>query len=299
MFETLDAALPYITALLFGLAVLLVALAVRFFRRSRSDTYWRQRRDAGQRGLRVLILAFILFLASGALCLVTLLVTMIDDANEATAMPDIAAQLTENATTFFPTNTTRAQATVESTGTDETTAAPISSTPEPTATPAATNTPPTPVVLVVTATPVYTPTQTPFPTFTPRANTSRTETAVEQNVTPQPDADLTITAIDDRISDTLEPVNPRTTFTDGTRRIYFFVAYDDMADGTQWTRQLHKDGVLIDDTTYDWRQGRRGNTYFFFGSNDGFTPGNYEIRLFIGGSDEPTDTSNFMILPAP
>ncbi len=293
MLETIDTALPYITAIIFGLALLLLIVAVRLFRRSRTDTYWRRRRDAGQRGLHVSVLAFIFFMAGGVMCLVTLLVTMIHDDNEIPATPDLAAQQTQNAPAASPTATlTLAPETPDQSGQTplpEPTHTQV--TPEPTATPRATD---TPIILVITTTPMHTPTQTPFPTFTPRAITS-----IPGGITPQPEASLTITALDDRISDTLEPVNPRTTFIAGTHRIYFFVEYAAMSDGVAWTRKLYKNGEQIDSVSYDWRQGRTGTTYFFFGSADGFEPGNYEIRLFIGASDQPVSTRNFMVLPAP
>lgn len=293
MLETIDTALPYITAIIFGLALLLLIVAVRLFRRSRTDTYWRRRRDAGQRGLHVFILAFILFATSGVMCLVTLLVTMIQDNNESAATPDLAVQLSQNAPTLNATATmtiaTETPGAIGEVASPKPTHTPAA--PEPTASPHPTN---TPVVVVITATPLYTPTQTPYPTFTPRA-----ATLIPGSITPQPDANLTITALDNRISDTLEPVNPRTTFTAETQRIYFFIDYAAMSDGVPWTRQLYKDGAQIDSVTYTWRQGRSGTTYFFFGSADGFEPGNYEIRLFIGASGEPVSVQNFMILPAP
>lgn len=288
MGDMADNALVFLTASLFVVAVLLFVFSAHFFRRSRTDTYWRRRRDAGQRGLRVFVIAFVLMIASGVTCLFTVLAALIDGNNGADSTPTAVAELVTN--TPMPTDimpdTPQEVATDASTDTP-----PPTIENQPTPTPADTA---TPVVVVVTATPEITPSVTPFPTFTPLATLDKTI-----RVTPRPGASLTITALDDRISDTLSPVNPRAAFITGTRRIYYFVTFRNMSEGVQWTRQLYKDKTLIDETSYVWGLESNGTSFFFFGSNKGFEPGEYEIRLFVGDSTEAISASTFMILPAP
>jgi len=36
---------------------------------------------------------------------------------------------------------------------------------------------------------------------------------------------------------------------------------------------------------YLWSQGSEGDSFFFFGSADGYAPGSYEVRLFLGNTE--------------
>ena len=274
MFDSLRNALPYITGALFLLALILFLVSVRLFRRSRTDIFWRRRREAGQRGWRLFVLASTIIFLSAVSCLFTLIVAVVggkDDQPAATAFgqsPDQSATPAPDA--GVPTTTN-------------------GSTPAPPITPV----PGTPVIVVVTATPVYTPTETPFPTFTPNSP------PLVSSVTPQPNAAIHITALDDQISDQLTPIDPRTAFAAGTHRIYLFVDYSNMTRGVLWKRTLLRDGVEIEGGTYTWGLDSEGIGYFFFGNDTGFEPGLYEIRLFIGETSEPVSTAPFSIVPAP
>jgi hypothetical protein len=150
---------------------------------------------------------------------------------------------------------------------------------------------PTPVVVIITTTPVFTPTETLFPTFTPYV------TPLMPDVTPLPDAQITITGLDDQVSATSAPVRPRVLFDAGVKRIYLFVAFKGMAQGVLWKRTLYRDGELIDSSSYLWGLETEGNTYFFFGNDDGFQPGTYEIRVFIGDASAPTSSMSFIVIP--
>ncbi|HEX3053978.1 MAG TPA: hypothetical protein VHP83_25210, partial [Aggregatilineaceae bacterium] len=66
-------AFPYITVALLGLALLLMLLAMRLFRRSRTDVFWRRRREAGQRGWRLFLASIVILIASGFACAATAL----------------------------------------------------------------------------------------------------------------------------------------------------------------------------------------------------------------------------------
>ncbi|MBN2303766.1 MAG: hypothetical protein JXQ72_04780 [Anaerolineae bacterium] len=277
--DALTNALPYITGILVGLALLLFVIAVRLFRRSRTDVFWRRRREAGQRGWRVFVLAFTLLVFSGLACGATLLVNLLSDDDQNTE----------------PTTTELAGPDSPEPPRDDLT--PIASTPtvpadqSPAANNAADAGSPESVVVVITATPGSTPTHTPFPTFTPESS------PLESSVTPLPNAQIVITALDDRISDGLTPVNPRNVFAAGTERIYLFVEFRGMAQGVLWKRRLYRDGQQVDGNDYLWGLEETGSGYFFFGHDTGFEAGQYEIRLFIGSSDEPVNTMTFTVSP--
>ncbi len=118
-------------------------------------------------------------------------------------------------------------------------------------------------------------------------------------VTPQPNAAIRITALDDQISNSLTPVNPRAAFRAGTTRIYFFVEFTDMTRGVLWRRELYRNAVLIDSGSYLWGLEPAGTSYFFFGNDRGFAPGDYDIRLFIGSGSDPVNMASFTIVDIP
>jgi hypothetical protein len=275
MSQNIQNILPYLSAGLLALALLLGAVSLRLFRRSRSDVFWRRRRDAGQRGWRTFVLAAALIVLSGLMCLITALSSVMDeDESDPTRTENVAGPSSP-----FALSPTFDQA-----------AAPVMTT-----LPVSATLPDTPatIVIVVTATPAYTPTETIFPTFTPLM------TPLVSDVTPLPDATIKITALDDQISDVLRPVDPRSTFAAGVTRIYLFVAFENMTQGMLWRRELYRDGEKIDGNSYLWGLETAGTGYFFFGSDSGFPPGAYGIRLYIGDEVYPISSMSFTVLDAP
>src|SRR2546428_4660080 len=106
--EQLQLAAPLFAVGLFGLALLTFFLSLRFFRKSRTDFYWRRRRSAGQRGWRLFVWSIILTLVSGLLCLVTGLAGLISARSTPTAIAFVrSATSTRTATpTIIPATTT-------------------------------------------------------------------------------------------------------------------------------------------------------------------------------------------------
>ncbi|HVO70496.1 MAG TPA: hypothetical protein VMT24_10645 [Aggregatilineaceae bacterium] len=274
--------MPYTTGVLFLLALLLFVVSLRLFRRSRTDVFWRRRRDAGQRGWRLFVVAFALAALSAVSCTFTGMVMLFSKDNTSHSAPlDTAFQNSPPA----PSETSAESTTVVPSPTGgemPDTPLPVETFPSPT---------PMPVVVIITTTPVFTPTETLFPTFTPYA------TPLVSNVTPLPNAQITITGLDDQVSATLAPVRPRVLFDAGVKRIYLFVEFKGMAQGVLWKRTLYRDGELIDSSSYLWGLETEGNTYFFFGNDDGFQPGAYEIRVFIGDASAPTSSMSFIVIP--
>lgn len=277
MSENAQNALPYITGALLALALFLFLLSLQWFRRSRTDVFWRRRRDAGQRGWRSLVLSFILILLGGISCAFTVLTAIVNEDDSPSELTGIAA------------DPSSAPSAIKTPATPRIVLAPVTLPPGP-GLPLDT---PTAVVVIITTTPVYTPTETPFPTFTPLA------TSPVPDVTPLPEATIRIVALDDQISDSFAPVNPRAAFRAGVSRVYLFVEFSGMAQGVPWKRELYRNGELVDGNVYRWGLETEGTGYFFFGNDSGFAPGEYEIRLFIGHGAVPVSATPFTIVEVP
>lgn len=274
--------LLYTTGAIFGLALILFVISVRLFRRSRRDVFWRRRREAGQRGWRLLLVSIFLLIVSGLFCGVTGLASWMseDDATDTPSSTSVAEL--SPAVSELPPSIAVGQS---PSPTDFQTPVP----PTPTESPSPVPT----VVVIITATPQHTPTETLFATFTPYV------TPPVSNVTPEPGARITITALDDQISDSLMPLNPRSVFNIGTTRIYLFVRFRTMTPGVLWKRYLYHEGERVDGGEYLWGSQTNGESYFFFGNENGFPPGEYEIRLFIGESETPVSVMPFEITESP
>ena len=76
---------PYIAAGAFVLALALFLISLRYFRKSRTDSYWRYRRVAGQRGWRLFVWALVLTVLSGAACTITATAALISASRSAAA----------------------------------------------------------------------------------------------------------------------------------------------------------------------------------------------------------------------
>jgi hypothetical protein len=344
------------TAALVMLAAACLALlwSMALFRRSRSNVFWRQRRQSGQRGLRMLLLGLALSLVSAVSCVfgvaaprllplvstVTLIPTAAADAatqvlpvQPTTAVPPTASD-TPSATPAPPTapatasftiaaalTTTLITATPTSTATVTLSLIPASLTATATRTAAATRsaTPTRIAVPTQTGTPTASDTPSPTATRTPSATPSLTSTAtvtptatltptptetliplgrvstLHSNVTPSPIARLTIVALDSQVSPEQKPVAPATVFPQGIRRIFFFVEFSNMRNGTIWRRELRYNGETLQDSDFLWGLQDSGTAYFFIGQPTGFAAGTYELRLYIGSSKTPMSTVVFTV----
>ena len=125
--------------------------------------------------------------------------------------------------------------------------------------------------------PTITPTQaTPTITSTPIIVT------IESLVTPPAGAVLTISAISSGISPSLTPVNAGTVFPTGIPRVYYWVEFDNMVNGVSWSQVLLLNGTVIRSESEAWDRGEEGTAYYFFGAQDGWPAGSYEIRFYLG-----------------
>ncbi|HLY27027.1 MAG TPA: hypothetical protein VKQ72_11855 [Aggregatilineales bacterium] len=305
--DRLQAIAPFIAIGVFILGALLFLLSLRYLRKGRTDAYWRARRTAGQRGWQLFLWAVGLMVLSGVICGVTGVAALIN-AHAARSQSVTQASMQNTLPSSLDTSTPPTASllaslspatTNEVAGTQVTglaTASAATAAPEVTPTPAPTE---TSTLRVVTATPP------PIPTQSPTISSTPTETLVpalavsptlDSSVTPGADARLTITALDTQISADFTPVSPGVRFAAGFNRIYFFVKYSGMQNGILWRRQLLFGSTTLDNSLYLWGQGESsGTAYFFFGQEGGFKTGRYEIRLYIGATDQPATTAIFTV----
>lgn len=268
--------LPSVLGGLFIVALALLLLALFHLRRGRSGPYWRLRRQASVLGFRLLLASLGLFALTVALAFYSGLAALafrgLDNLFAGRAAGAVGVVVPTATVTVLLTDTP------ESSPTRRPTRAPTSAAAVPT--------------LTDTAAPTRTPTPTLTPTITDTPTLTATPTATYEAVlnllpppalvTARPGALVEVAAADDAISANQTPLQPRSVFVAGVDRLYFFIIYRDMTDGAAWSRVLYRDGVPIQGQAYLWSLGAEGASFFFFGSADGYAPGSYEVRMFLG-----------------
>lgn len=267
----------------FVFGMVFVLFSVIYFRRSRTEAFWRYRRQAGQSGFRASILAVFFLAVSGALCATTATITYVEDRDPAQAVVPSAT-----ATEFI---------------------APIlivTATPEPSLTPSLTPTATLgEVILEFNLTPEMT--EEAAAMSAPAVETATTLPTIvitatpESSPTPPPPviaASLTLQGIDDVMSDSWQPIQPASSFAATTTRLYFFFSYSNFQLGDVWHQNLLKDGEIIQQSSQQWgKTPPEGTSFFFFGDAAGFEVGNYEMQLTFGAENVLLATVPFTITP--
>ena len=86
-----------------------------------------------------------------------------------------------------------------------------------------------------------------------------------------------------------KPVNPRTTFPAGTKKVTVYWTFKGMTRGQEWGRLWLRDGVIdVDKRGQQWADEESGYASYFFQNEDpgeSLAPGNYEFRLLIGKTE--------------
>lgn len=270
--------LPSVLGGLFVVALALLLLALFHLRRGRSGPYWRLRRQASVLGFRLLLASLALFALTVALAFYSGLATLafrgLDDLFTGRAAAGAVGVVVPTVTPTVPMSPSPTPAPTEQPTRVPTSAAAATPTPTDTATP--------PLTLTATSTPTITP--TPTDTVTPSATYEAVLNVAPPlaHVTARPGALVEVTAADDAISANQTPLQPRSVFAAGVNRLYFFFIYRNMTDGAAWSRVLYRDSVPVQGQAYLWSLGAEGASFFFFGSADGYAPGSYEVRLFLG-----------------
>jgi len=286
--------ITYLIAALFVIAVVLFLFALGQLRRGRKGSYWRLRRQASQRGGALLLISLGLFAVAFALAFYSGLAALafrgIDDF--------FAGRTSGFAGVIVPTSTVTPEATTASvTPFAEPTSTPTATVqPSATVAPSATqtSTPTQTETATPTATPTMSPTPSETPTFTPTVDSVLQLIPPVNGIPARTSAVIQITAADEAINlGNNTPVEPHTSFPSGIKRIYLFLTYDQMDDGVTWSRVLYRDGQPIQGQSYLWSQGESGDSFFFFGDEEGYPPGMYEVRLFIG--EEEVNRFEFVV----
>lgn len=284
--------LPQIIIGLFALAGVLLLLSLYLIRRGRTGPYWRARREAGQQGGRLFLLSVGLFAAAfataffgiGALVAVRGFDALFPDrdALQGVVLPTLTPTSLDTMTdTPTVESTVIHMPTLTPTHRLPSATRPLGITPTPTRTPAPTS----------TAMPTRTPTITPTPT--PELILGLTP--LQSDVESPANAVVEIIAADEVVSENWTPVEPRRVFAAGIKRIYLFISYRDMRDMVVWSRVLYRDGLPIQGRSYFWTLGEEGSSFFFFGDENGYPPGDYEARLFL--DDKEVSRFEFSITP--
>ncbi|MEO8612768.1 MAG: hypothetical protein ABI690_33045 [Chloroflexota bacterium] len=281
MTRLLVSLLPYIIIGLYVIAILVFVLSLQQLRRGRTGSYWRLRRTAGQRGGQLFLLAIALIGIASALALFSGLAdlayrrltgTLVNDPDipKGVVLPSITPPL------LFTTTPTAIKAT------PSVTVITLSSTPtriqpSETAAPSATSS------ATLTPSDTLTPTNTPIPSATFESVLALTPRPSQRQ--PRAGASIKITSAAQGVAADQSPTQPGTQFSAGVQRVYFFFDYQTMDDGIGWSRILFRDGIPIQGQSYLWSLGESGSSYFFFGSEDGYPPGEYEARLYVGDQE--------------
>ena len=143
-----------------------------------------------------------------------------------------------------------------------------------------------------TSTPTPLPTATaPFiPTFTPSVQPPpRALSPLPSAVPAGVDARIQIMALAMEIDDDGQPVEPDDRFPDGQHPIYVSFQYGGMAPGVATTFAWYSDGVYFEPCSDTWawalvegrEWGTRGGAAYECTPPEGWSPGRYEVRVFI------------------
>ncbi|MCC6905654.1 MAG: hypothetical protein IT326_07410 [Anaerolineae bacterium] len=119
-------------------------------------------------------------------------------------------------------------------------------------------------------------------TLTPGPDGTPIIVTIDSPVTPPIEAALTLSTISSGISANQTPIDEGNAFTAGLPRVYYWVTYTGLADGSSWAQVLLRDGEVIRSESSAWSRGASGLTYFWFEAQGGWPAGRYEVRFYVG-----------------
>lgn len=171
-----------------------------------------------------------------------------------------------------------------------------SPTPTPTLSP---TTLPTPVATAST-TPVLPPTPKPTATASPSSTIiptigtpSSALTPIVGVETPSPDATFGEITLARGVTEDNKPKDPGTVFSARISQLYAFFDYQNLSDGVLWTQVWYREGKEIGSESNLWEWGSHGTAWIFLKPVDGYSRGEYEVRLYIG--DELRQSATFTV----
>lgn len=274
--------IPYILGGAFGLGALLFALSLLLLRRRRTGAYWRARRQAGDRGGRLFVASSLLMLLSVVASLITGVLFLIRQPNTEAVIRGPEDLYGINLPTAEQQNTVEVVA--APTDASATTAPELSSTALPAATLTST------VALPPTNTPHPSDALAPTQTFGEVLNLTPVFSTTPRAV--PAGAQMSIEGASILYAPNVLPV-PQFQFDAGVKRIYLYIAFEQMENDVAWSRVLYVNGTPVQGSTQLWTQGAAGKGSFFFGNPDGYAAGSYEVRLFLG--DKPVSQYRFVV----
>lgn len=85
----------------------------------------------------------------------------------------------------------------------------------------------------------------------------------------------------DDVDGDLRPTNPSRLFEEGFYTIYATFDYEGMADGMSWSWVWRRDGQVINGGHELWSYGDDGPGYVFLNPQEGFSPGQYVVEVWV------------------
>lgn len=83
------------------------------------------------------------------------------------------------------------------------------------------------------------------------------------------------------IDDQYRPIAERSSFGEGFFTIYATFDYEAMADGMEWSWVWRRDGQVMDGGNQIWAYGDDGPGYVYLTPEDGFSPGEYALEIWV------------------
>jgi hypothetical protein len=277
MTRTLASILPYIILALLILGFFTFVVSLQQLRRGRTGPYWRIRRAAGQRGGQLFLLSIALIGIATTLAFFSGLADLAYRRLTGTLNSDPNAPVGVVLPTITETRLSTLTSTPSTTPSNTPTVSPSPTRQTRTPIPSATNEP------TATLTATLTPSVTTTPTAT--FESVLVLTPLPSAKQPRSGARVEIVTASVSISADQTPVDPGSQFLAGVERIYLFFEYSRMDDGISWSRILFRGGVPMQGQSYLWSLGSEGSSYFFFGSEEGYPAGEYEVGLFLGDQE--------------
>lgn len=148
-----------------------------------------------------------------------------------------------------------------------------------TSTPTITNTPT--ITLTPSISPTSTITGTPTPTATPHIPDA-IAVLFSETITPNPEAVFSPVEVSDRIDSINRAIDPGISWANPLQTLYGAFTYDFLEDGVRWTALWYLEDQVICVESEPWIGGTGGYGYTECLPADGWTPGDYEIQLFLG-----------------
>ncbi len=160
-------------------------------------------------------------------------------------------------------------------------------TPTPSLTPTASSTPTATVTLTPSITPTpsvtLTPSITPTPSVTPTPAIPEALTVLfRETVTPRPEAVFSSLEFSQRLDRLNRAIGAGEAFENPVEILFGAFTYDSLNDGVRWTALWYFGAVIVCSETKPWDGGTGGYGFTECAPADGFQPGEYEVRMFLG-----------------